>query len=278
MVNDWAFERQSTIDTLIAGEPAAAERELWEGTLASAAIDAGDTAYANNLWLTKHGVATDVTPTPGTGVSPQRGLGLLEQFLSDTGVGGWGTIHCQPIVLAHFNYDLRPSGRQLFSARNTFIVPGVGYTGRGPSATPTGSRTVTDGVTNSTTTVTSATAAFGSSDVGAAITGAGIPAGTTIASVTNATTAVMSASATATASAVHISITGGAASVPAAGSTWMYATGRITYRQGEIQVFPDVESQALTRTTNTVVITAQRSSAATWDLCAVGAVLVALPA
>lgn len=60
-------------------------------------------------------------------------------------------------------------------------------------------RTVTDGVTNSTTTITSATASFVAADVGKMVTdatNADIPAGTYIASVTNSTTAVMSASAT----------------------------------------------------------------------------------
>lgn len=67
-------------------------------------------------------------------------------------------------------------------------------------------RTVTDGVLNSTTTVTSATAAFTASDIGFVISGTGIPANTTIVSVTNATTAVMSAAATATASGVTITL------------------------------------------------------------------------
>lgn len=274
--NDWAFQRQSARNQLIAAEPAAAEQELWDGTLAAAAIDAGDTAYAENLWLTKQGVATDLTG--GTGVSPQRALGICEQFLADTGIGGWGTIHCRPEILAHFNYDLHPSGRQLFSARNTLIVPGVGYTGNGPATTATGARTVTDGVTNTDTSLVSATAVFVAADVGKVVSGAGIPVGTTILSRTNGTTVVLSQATTATATAVHVTITGGQPLTPADGTTWMYATGRITYRQGEIDVVPDLEAQALLRTTNTVVITAQRSSAATWDLCAVGAVLVALPA
>jgi hypothetical protein len=55
-------------------------------------------------------------------------------------------------------------------------------------------------------TITSATAAFSQGDVGATVTGAGIPAGTTIASVTNATTAVMSANATATATGVSVTV------------------------------------------------------------------------
>jgi hypothetical protein len=68
------------------------------------------------------------------------------------------------------------------------------------------SRTVADGVLNSSTTVTSATAAFTSADVGSGIIGVGIPSGATIASVTNATTVVISAAATATGSGVTLTI------------------------------------------------------------------------
>lgn len=57
-------------------------------------------------------------------------------------------------------------------------------------------RTVTDGVTATSTTVTSATANFGADDVGKPITGTGIPANTTISSVTNTTTIVISQAAT----------------------------------------------------------------------------------
>lgn len=67
-------------------------------------------------------------------------------------------------------------------------------------------QTFTDGVTNTTATVTSATAAFTSADVGRTITGSGIPANTTISSVTNATTIIMSAVATLTATGVSITI------------------------------------------------------------------------
>ena len=73
----------------------------------------------------------------------------------------------------------------------------------GPSET----RSVTDGATtNASTTLTSATAAFTANDVGAEISGAGIPAGTTISSVTNATTAVLSAAATVTATLVTVTV------------------------------------------------------------------------
>jgi hypothetical protein len=86
---------------------------------------------------------------------------------------------------------------------------GANITGLIPQAGTTivHSRKVTDGVTNSSTTVTSATAAFTSADVGGFITGAGIPVGATIASVTNATTIVISAAATATATGVTLTFT-----------------------------------------------------------------------
>lgn len=67
-------------------------------------------------------------------------------------------------------------------------------------------RVITDGVLNSTTTVTSATAAFSSNDVGKRMVGTGIPANTNIQSVTNSTTVVLTQAATATASGVSITI------------------------------------------------------------------------
>lgn len=93
---------------------------------------------------------------------------------------------------------------------NSYWVPnltdpsGVWTTGSGKI----GSRTAADGATTSgSTTVTSATIAFTGSDGGRIITGAGIPAGTTVASITNATTAVLSAAATATATGVSLTMT-----------------------------------------------------------------------
>ena len=65
-------------------------------------------------------------------------------------------------------------------------------------------RSVKDGVLNSTTTVTSATANFVAADVGRPVTGTGIPNGTTITTVTNGTTVVLSAAATSTAAGVAL--------------------------------------------------------------------------
>jgi hypothetical protein len=68
--------------------------------------------------------------------------------------------------------------------------------------------TFSDGVSNSTTTYTSATAAFTAADVGKGITGTNIPAGTVIASVSSATTVILSQAATASASGLSFSIAG----------------------------------------------------------------------
>jgi Phage tail tube protein len=73
------------------------------------------------------------------------------------------------------------------------------------------SRTVADAVTNSTTLVTSATAAFTAIDFGRPISGTNIPAGATIVAVISATNITISANATGTGSALSITI--GAASL-----------------------------------------------------------------
>jgi len=86
---------------------------------------------------------------------------------------------------------------------DTFGWPLAGILG---DITTTTSRTVNDGVTNSTTTVTSATASFVAGDVGKQISGGSIPTGAVIQSVTNGTTVVISAAATASASGLTLVI------------------------------------------------------------------------
>lgn len=71
-------------------------------------------------------------------------------------------------------------------------------------------RTVSNAVTNGTTTITSATIAFTTFDVGKTISGTNIPANTVIQSVTNATTAIMSAAATGSSGAGTLNIIGNA--------------------------------------------------------------------
>lgn len=67
-------------------------------------------------------------------------------------------------------------------------------------------RTVSDGATNSNTTVTSATAAFTADDIGKPISGGTIPAGATITAVASATSVTISAAASGTATGVTLVI------------------------------------------------------------------------
>lgn len=90
------------------------------------------------------------------------------------------------------------SGEIAFKA-GEFVTLGVDPVGMTESTY----RTVTDGVTtNTSTTITSATAAFVAADIGKPIAGTGIPANATIAAVASATSATLSAAATATGTGV----------------------------------------------------------------------------
>jgi hypothetical protein len=127
------------------------------------------------------------------------------------------------IMVRLSNETLRSNIDSLAGAQATIVNMGVkildkallmgdataGIDGLLPAAgtTTAHSRTVSDGVLNSTTTVVSATAAFGAGDVGRGISGAGIPANATIVSVTNATTVIISAAATATGPGVSVTVT-----------------------------------------------------------------------
>ena len=84
---------------------------------------------------------------------------------------------------------------------NVRSTPTVRTTATGTVVSYPKSRTVTDAVTTSgSATLTSATAAFTSADIGASVAGVNIPAGTTIQSVSNSTTVTLSANATASTS------------------------------------------------------------------------------
>jgi hypothetical protein len=87
-----------------------------------------------------------------------------------------------------------------------WIMTNHSGTGGGAVTSSANTRTVTDGVINTDTSLVSATAAFTSADVNRQVAGTGIDPGTTIASVTNATTVVLSAATTATASGVTVLI------------------------------------------------------------------------
>ncbi len=85
------------------------------------------------------------------------------------------------------------------------VTPTVKSTETGVVVSYPYSRTVSDAITTAnSTTLTSASANFSATDVGATVAGVNIPASTTIQSVTNSTTIVMSASATASTSGATV--------------------------------------------------------------------------
>jgi Pectate lyase superfamily protein len=86
-------------------------------------------------------------------------------------------------------------GQDTTTVANTFVL-----------APPTAGRTTLDGVTNTDTSLVSATLAFVAGDVGRQVFGSGIFAGSTITSVTNGTTVVLSHVTTATATGVTVTL------------------------------------------------------------------------
>lgn len=64
--------------------------------------------------------------------------------------------------------------------------------------------------------------------------------------------------------------------VPADNQAWMYVTGPITVRLGEILVVPDTISQAVDTAKNTSVYSVSQPAAVTWNSCCHAAVLVDL--
>lgn len=101
--------------------------------------------------------------------------------------------------------------RPLLAALSTWVLDRMGVTYLTPPTIDDlgqTARVVTDGATNTNTTVTSASAAFlQTRDRGALISGTGIPAGAYIVDVVSATQVTISAAATATATGVTITIT-----------------------------------------------------------------------
>ena len=115
------------MDGLENATPEGIEYEFWTGALATA-------KGWENFFLSKTG-SIDVTPTPGTGVSPATGLALLQKALADTvgngSFGGQGMIHMEDDVLPTL-LSVRRVGRLVLDLVDNVIVPAVGYTGSGP--------------------------------------------------------------------------------------------------------------------------------------------------
>ena len=138
-------------------------------------------------------------------VAPIKGAGT-----SKTSVRGIVWPHLT-LESATYRFGVGQNATQSFSLRgdSQYGVPGTPYAEEFDALGY--KRVVADGVTTSgDETFTSATAAFTADDVGATISGTGIPASTTIASVTSATEVEMSAQATITDTGVSVTVGGDA--------------------------------------------------------------------
>lgn len=186
-------------DAIIAGRRVL-DSDMWNGGNATVAGDIGLELYNRSLTkLFKHMFGAVVTTGPGPYTHTFTPGDLDDDSLTvqvgRPGVGG--TVH--PFTYA----GIKVASWELACSVGEIATLGLSVVGMGEQA---GSRVVTDGVLNETTTLTSATAVFSNADKGKRVSATGITAGTYIASVTNATTVVLSAAATATATGVSVTI------------------------------------------------------------------------
>ncbi len=267
---------------LIAHESYGVEREWWGGYTISSnphLTASPSTPAAGSAGRTI--TFTNPTAAPGTtldtAVGLAQGLASLDQAIADADCGV-GMIHCSPFLLSMWTtrfQNLREEG-DVYSVNYNLIVPGYGYESTGPDIT---SRTVADGVTNTTTTVTSATAAFTEDDVDQPISGGTIPAGATIVSITSGTSVVISAAASGSAGGVTITI-GGASRASGNRYQWAYATDAVTLVRGPLMEYPHVddgdltEMSPLTATHNAAAFRAERAWAVLTNGACRSAVLI----
>lgn len=114
---------------LAACESKLIESELWRGDLARASV-----------WDNKYLASNDATIVTSSPATPLEALACLEQSLADCNCGGQGMIHATPQVITHWANEgrIRSEGGRLLTILGTIIVPGSGYDGSGPAATPGG--------------------------------------------------------------------------------------------------------------------------------------------
>lgn len=138
--NQVAFVNEARL-ALERGVIPAVATELYKGTIARNEIDASNTAYDQNRWITRADdpvqeieiLGSDADPVPLSGA-----VGLLEQYLSCCSDVGRGVIHVPPFLLtplASEGQTLAPStsGGARFSASGHTVVADCGYDGFGPA-------------------------------------------------------------------------------------------------------------------------------------------------
>jgi Phage capsid family len=163
-----------------------------------------EVATDSSVWVAPNGAVPEFDPSTAGLVLMGRSLLALKMIvkISNESMRSSDALGASQVTIVN-------QMRKLVDAALLQGNSGAGITGLIPEAGTTvkHSRFVADGATNTNTTVTSATAAFTSADVGSFITGAGIPAGATITVIGSATSVTISAAATATATGVILTIT-----------------------------------------------------------------------
>lgn len=136
---DPEYFRTKINDILDIVQQKAVEQEFWSGAiskeLSATAALANDPEFRKNRWLASS-IATDVSPTPGTGVRLRYGQALLEEALGNKTIGYRGTIHA-PKALASIMLIEDKNGI-LQTNLGTSVVSGAGYSKQGPDGTMAG--------------------------------------------------------------------------------------------------------------------------------------------
>lgn len=115
---------------LIAVESKLIEAEFWTGA-----------TETNNLGLTNSPGAAPAAAlidiTPGGPVSIQKMIAYIEQGIADNTGGGRYMIHMRPYLFEAFlaisPQALNRQGNRWFTGQDNIVVPGRGYTGKGPN-------------------------------------------------------------------------------------------------------------------------------------------------
>jgi len=139
LVRDWEGR---ALRQLEAATPKEVEHEFWTGALAGSV----GMEESGNSFLSDSTTVVDITPGGGA-VSVVDGIACLEQALGDTGHGGQGMIHVTRKVVIPLDVSgmLHRVGNTLMTPVDTVVVPGVGYTGTGPSLRPPSNLTAVPG-------------------------------------------------------------------------------------------------------------------------------------
>lgn len=282
-------------------------RELEQGTISRAnpyvSPDSEGDPLAVNAYLAQAAGAQIVSGGPFT---PLAGLGVLEEAARDGQLGMDPFIHVAPRIIPLLENALERTGSILRTKTGAIVVADAGYTATGPftagtsevqtvtvTGTPTGgSFTLTftrngDAATtapiawNATAAaVEAALEALPNLETGDVAVGGGPGPGTPwpvafaahLGNTTLMTDNDTGLTGGITPAVTVTTTTPGVDPAPAAG-TWMYATGPVSVRLGEIVQLPFIEWR-----NNQQTYIAQRLFAATFDPCALRAVNITVPA